>query len=275
MDTTTTAKNVGGQHVSVDVLDEDIVDIDDPTKEASEWLNKFGKFIPKIFCGLGIICVILFIAGLAGPNDVFWGIVISCFLLSILGTWTVYKYGSVSEHIDRLKHENEQYEGELKELSQTRVELGNEVSKLRAEVEHLQGDANELAKQAEEFNDLRKELEKIAGDNQDLFDVINKTNSIFDDMRQTVLENERAYLLNCFYTAAFSRDDDGKMNSQEYKKFLARLLPEQRKKFEDLGSFEQLAGEDQLIDLDEFQQMLEKILKDVDELLKDQVRQGV
>jgi len=186
----------------------------------------------------------------------------------------VYKYGSVSDHIDRLKHENEEYQNELKELTETRVELGTQVSKLKNEVEQLQGDANELSKQAEEFNDLRKELEKIAGGNQDLFDVINKTNSIFDDMRQTVLENERAYLLNAFYTAAFSRDDDGKMNKQEYAKFLARLLPDQRKKFESLGSFEQIAGDDQLIDLDEFQQMLEKILKDVDELLKEQVKQG-
>jgi len=43
-------------------------------------------------------------------------------------------------------------------------------------------------------------------------------------MRQTVLENERAYLLNCFYTAAFSRDDDGKMNSQEYKKIFSTFI---------------------------------------------------
>jgi len=254
--------------------EEDVVKLDDDpnSQEMNSFLNKFGKLIPGIFCGLGVICLILFISGLvAQENQIFWGILISCFLLSVLGAWAVYKYGSVTEHIDRLKNENNIYESEIEDLSGTRQKLEGEVKKLHEEVALLQNDASELAKQSEEFADLRKELEDIAGDNADLMELINKTNSIFNDMRATVLENERAYLLNKFYECAFMRDDDGKMNKMEYTRFLARLTEEQREKFKQLGDFEQLAGDDQLIDLDEFQGIIERVLKDVDELIKEQM----
>merc|ERR1712087_928985 len=117
--------------------------------------------------------------------------------------------------------------------------------------------------------DLVVELKSIAGDNEDILKLLDNTNKIFNDMRKAVLENGRAHLLSTFYECAF-RDDDNRMDKGEYERFLGRLSKKQRAKFEDLGSFEKLAGEDGAIDLNEFQDMLELVLRQVDELLKDE-----
>merc|ERR1712087_482654 len=105
--------------------------------------------------------------------------------------------------------------------------------------------------------DLVVELKSIAGDNQDMLALLDNTNKIFNDMRTVVLENERAHLLSTFYECAF-RDDDNRMDEEEYKRFLGRLSKQQRKKFRALGDFKTLAGDDDHIDLQEFQDMLEE-----------------
>merc|ERR1712228_691553 len=118
-----------------------------------------------------------------------------------------------------------------------------------------------------EFEGLVDELRNIAGDNQDILALLDNTNKIFNDMRKVVLENERAHLLSTFYECAF-RDDDNRMDEDEYKRFLGRLSVRQRDKFKALGDFKTLAGDDDHIDLQEFQDMLEEVLTEVDELLK-------
>merc|ERR1712083_823486 len=122
---------------------------------------------------------------------------------------------------------------------------------------------------AQEFEGLVEELKNIAGDNEDILALLDNTNKICNDMRKVVLENERAHLLSTFYECAF-RDDDNRMDKKEYERFLGRLSKKQREKFESLGTFEKLAGEDGHIDLQEFQDMLENVLREVDELLREE-----
>merc|ERR1712130_105337 len=124
-------------------------------------------------------------------------------------------------------------------------------------------DAKELDEEAKEFEGLVDELKNIAGDNEDILALLDNTNKIFNDMRKVVLENERAHLLSTFYECAF-RDEDNRMDKGEYERFLGRLSKKQRAKFEALGTFEEIAGEDGHIDLAEFQDMLEQVLREVD-----------
>merc|ERR1712157_439201 len=134
-------------------------------------------------------------------------------------------------------------------------------------VQHLEHDAQELDKETQEFEGLVEELKSIAGDNEDILALLDNTNKIFNDVRKVVLENERAHLLSTFYECAF-RDDDNRMDEEEYRRFLGRLSKRQREKFKSLGTFKSLAGDDDHIDLQEFRDMLEEVLTEVDELLK-------
>ena len=159
------------------------------------------------------------------------------------------------------------YLDEIGELTTTRKKLGSEVNELQTTVHDLEHDAKELDEETKEFEGLVDELRNIAGDNQDILALLDNTNKIFNDMRKVVLENERAHLLSTFYECAF-RDDDNRMDEDEYKRFLGRLSVRQRDKFKALGDFKTLAGDDDHIDLQEFQDMLEEVLTEVDELLK-------
>ena len=163
----------------------------------------------------------------------------------------------------------EMYTDEITELTNTRKKLKSEVDDLQTTVKDLEHDAKELDKETEEFQGLVKELEEIAGGNKDIMTLLDSTNKIFNDMRKVVLENERAHLLSTYYGCAF-RDDDDNMDEKEYIRFKGRLSKRYREKFEKLGDFEKLAGDDGVIDLNEFQDMLETVLTEVDEVLKEE-----
>merc|ERR1719412_2505230 len=159
-----------------------------------------------------------------------WCILAVSLVSSLLGAWAVYKYGVIQDQIDRLKEENAKYEHEINGLTKTRKRLGTEVSSLQTTVQDLEHDAKELDEETKEFEGLVDELRNIAGDNQDILALLDNTNKIFNDMRKVVLENERAHLLSTFYECAF-RDEDNRMDENEYKRFLGRLSKRQREKF--------------------------------------------
>ena len=134
------------------------------------------------------------------------------------------------------------------------------VDDLNGQVEELQRNADELEEQAKQFDGLIHALEEVAGDNEDILKIVDDTNDIFSDMRRTMLENDRAQLLTVFYKCAL-KDHDDTMNKGEYDQFLGRLTQDQRAKFPSLEKF------DGQIDLDEFTQLIENALGDVDDEL--------
>jgi len=234
------------------------------------FIDIFGRVIPSLYALFAIGILGMYITGFVTTDlkDIMiWAILGTSLISSLLGAWAVYKYGVIQDQIDRLKEENAKYEHEIGELTTTRKRLGNEVNELQTTVHDLEHDAKELDEETKEFEGLVEELRNIAGDNQDILALLDNTNKIFNDMRKVVLENERAHLLSTFYECAF-RDDDNRMDKQEYNRFLGRLSRRQREKFKELGTFEELAGDDNHIDLQEFQDMLEEVLTEVDELLK-------
>jgi len=249
---------------------EDSDERDEEVEAGKKFIDIFGRLIPFLYGLFAIAILGMYVTGFVAETlkDVMiWAILGTSLVSSLLGAWAVYKYGVIQDQIDRLKEENAKYEHEINELTNTRKRLGNEVTELQTTVHDLEHDAKELDEETKEFEGLVEELRNIAGDNQDILALLDNTNKIFNDMRKVVLENERAHLLSTFYECAF-RDDDNRMDKQEYNRFLGRLSRRQREKFKELGTFEELAGDDNHIDLQEFQDMLEEVLTEVDELLK-------
>lgn len=155
---------------------------------------------------------------------------------------------------------------EIGELTDTRVSLGDKVGKLKTVVNHLKVDGENLEANTEQFSDLIEELKEIAQAEEELLAVLDETNLIFDNMREIILENERTHFIACFYECAF-RDDDNEMDEDEYERFLGRLSPAQRKNFINLGPFKRFAGKNGCVDLRGFQDMLEIVLVEVDQVL--------
>mmetsp|Transcript_27070 Transcript_27070/g.42839 ORF Transcript_27070/g.42839 Transcript_27070/m.42839 type:complete len:296 (+) Transcript_27070:117-1004(+) len=245
---------------------------DEEVEAGKKFIDLFGRAIPFLYGFFAVAILGMYVTGFVAESlkdMMIWAILGTSLVSSVLGAWAVYKYGVIQDQIDRLKEENAKYEHEINELKSTRVRLGNEVNELQTTVQDLEHDAKELDEETKEFEGLVDELRNIAGDNADILALLDNTNKIFNDMRKVVLENERAHLLSTFYECAF-RDDDNRMDKQEYERFLGRLSRRQREKFKQLGSFEKLAGEDKHIDLQEFQEMLEEVLTEVDELLKEE-----
>ena len=60
------------------------------------------------------------------------------------------------------------------------------------------------------------------------------------------------------------------MDESEYQHFLGRLSKKQRMRFIELGPFQQLADETYHIDIVKFQDILEIVLEDVDQLLREE-----
>lgn len=246
-------------------------DFEDPEIESGKkFIDIFGRVIPFLFGLFALLILGMYITGFAETDFkkwLIWAILGTSLLASFLGAWAVYKYGVIQDQIDRLKEENKKYEYEIGELTETRQKLSTEVDELQTTVQDLEHDAKELDEETKEFAGLVEELKEIAGDNEDILALLDNTNKIFNDMRKVVLENERAHLLSTFYECAF-RDEDNRMDKDEYGRFLGRLSKRQREKFTNLGSFEKLAGKDGTINLQQFQDILEDVLVEVDELLK-------
>jgi len=247
------------------------VEKDPEVENNKKFIDCFGRIIPFLYGAFALAILGMYIAGFITEHlkdMMIWCILGTSLTSSVLGAWAVYKYGVIQDQIDRLKEENGKYEREINELGATRQKLGKEVDDLQDTVKNLEHDAHELDEEAKEFEGLVEELKGIAGENEEVLNLLNNTNQIFSDMRKVVLENERAHLLSTFYECAF-RDDDNKMSEDEWQRFIGRLSTKQRAKFKRFD-FKAIAGDDGCLDLQEFQEVLEQVLEEVDDLLRDE-----
>merc|ERR1719361_913559 len=166
--------------------------------------------------------------------------------------------------------ENDKYAAEIDELRSTKEQLAGEVGKLQETTSSMSRDVDNLKATLSQYDELKDSLKEICGDNQHLNDLINDVNDMYNSMKNTILSNTRAGILSAYYDGALKDDEEG-MSPREYKRFLSRLDKKTRSIFKDFGTFEEIAGADGLIDLNEFQQLVDKLLsQQADELILEQ-----
>merc|ERR1712228_172527 len=273
----TTKMNTGnGGGSSYESKHNDIEQGDDITVDAEmEQLSKFTKIISPLFLIFGlvaIVCTILSIANVdkAGGWVTCFIVALSTMVFSIMAALGVYKWGTVEEQIELFKGENDKYAAEIDELRSTKEQLAGEVGKLQETTSSMSGDVDNLKATLSQYDELKDSLKEICGDNQHLNDLINDVNDMYNSMKNTILSNTRAGILSAYYDAALKDDEEG-MSPREYKRFLSRLDKKTRSIFKDFGTFEEIAGADGLIDLNEFQQLVDKLLsQQADELILEQ-----
>eukprot|EP00490_Sorites_sp_Unknown_P005845 CAMPEP_0114659338 /NCGR_PEP_ID=MMETSP0191-20121206/17643_1 /TAXON_ID=126664 /ORGANISM="Sorites sp." /LENGTH=270 /DNA_ID=CAMNT_0001884251 /DNA_START=114 /DNA_END=926 /DNA_ORIENTATION=+ len=257
--TLTTNKN-DNEMTNIDENDEDI-----------EKLSKFTKLVAPIYITVAVLSLVFMIVS-AATKKVWGGILVwlMTLIMSYFGCWGVYKWGTVEMQIEKLKANNNEYQSEIDTLKSTKNELKVQVDDIQAETDKLQQDVDQLDEQLKEFDELRNSLQDIASDSQDINDMINGINGMYDDMRSMMLETEKAKLFEAYYDVQFLDNDDG-LSEREYKRLLNKLPIKSRNKFNQMGTFQELAGDDNTIDLQEFQQIVERFLKNIDDELVDKL----
>lgn len=154
-------------------------------------------------------------------------------------------------------------------LKDSRERLTDENDKLDVSVNKLKGDADQYEKDVESVSVHIGEMEKLLTDGQDMIDVIRDTNDVFDSIRSIISRCEQAHLWSAYLKCAF-KDDDDRMSEEEFKNFLGRLTQQRRNHFAKLGSFQVLAGDDDQIELAEFEVIMEKVSRDIDDVLREE-----
>jgi len=223
---------------------------------------KLTKLVVPFFLLIFLFAIVALILGLldnTAEGFLKWGLSLGTLCGGLFGAWGVYKWGTIEEEIDRLKGENNKYEGEILLLKSTKEKLATEVTEMQSAVTQIKSSVDDLNNQLGAFDELRQELQKVAGANEDIATLLDNTTQIFRDMRAVALANEKASLLNLYYEVAF-KDGEAGMSTREYERFKGGLPKRQRSQFEAMGTFKDLAGDNDTIDLWEFQEILEKFL---------------
>ena len=118
-----------------------------------------------------------------------------------------------------------------------------------------------------EFDGIRQRLATMCEENGGMKQIENMIDSLnrgFAALQHVVIQNEKAALLAAFYETCY-RDNEIGLTRSEYGRFLDRLPRSQRARFEERGTFQELAGEDGVIDLQEFQELVDDIVTECDE----------
>ncbi|ETO11673.1 hypothetical protein RFI_25703, partial [Reticulomyxa filosa] len=172
---------------------------------SAKFLRGCALILPKLFALLALGVLVIWIIGFAvkkSSNTLVWIILLTNVFINLLGAWSVYKYGVIQDQIDQFKKQNQEYKSNIDELKQNKDELKKQVEEMNATVSNMEKDASLLEEQTKQFEPLLNELKSIAKDNSDIASVLDQTNNIFNDMRNSILQNERAHLLSTFYECA-------------------------------------------------------------------------
>lgn len=155
---------------------------------------------------------------------------------------------------------NGKFEYNIDQMKSSRLELKRHAKGVYFEVTKLKQDAKELDVTLQQYDDLRKDLESIAEQNEEVNQLVDDVNGVFDGMVDVISSNERASLLSIYYEVCI-RDGEAGLSKGEYNRFLGRLNHNTKEIFKEEGSFESIAGEDNIIDLVEFEELLDKVIE--------------
>lgn len=90
--------------------------------------------------------------------------------------------------------------------------------------------------------------------------MLNGVLDIENEMNDVAKESCKALLYTKYYHLEMKNDGEKGLNEKEYDRLINSLTNDQRKRFLRLGSFDQLAGDDGIIDLKEFGLLIERFL---------------
>eukprot|EP01083_Nonionella_stella_P046503 124543_1 len=225
--------------------------------------SKTKKLVIPVFVAIGIAAGVMIVTGLVGG---FIGGIISMLAIvamtwvgAFLGMFGTYLWGTLEDGIARLKDQNNEYEGEIGTLTETRDQLSDITKSFFISVGKLQDNADEFEEHLNEFDELREALQQTHGKNKELQDLLNAFSEQQDQLMSVMKENERSQILSIFYEVGLSDGYPG-LNEEEYDIFLDRIDPKAQALFKGAGTFKEHSRGDGVIDLEEFEPVLHNVV---------------
>lgn len=130
-------------------------------------------------------------------------------------------------------------------------------------MDELQVVSDDLQQNVSQFADVRKNLEDFAAKTgKDITQVIGDVNGVYDKIFDLTVKNEKALLQRIAADIEFM-DRDAAMSKQEFERFIMRIPKHLKERFAKMGtSFEEIAGEDMVIDHHEMAALIDKLLQE-------------
>jgi len=193
------------------------------------------------------------------------------------GGYQVWALRNLKVEVDRLSKENTKLEAtevrlqnQVGFLQGQKDKLETKVGKLEHTVVELKDVSDGLEKELDGFEKLKHNFEKFASETgHDITKVLDNANKIFGKMQENTVNNEKALLSKIAQDLEFVDRDVG-MSKEEFNKWLDRIPEKLRRKYESMGfTYEAIAGEDGTIDFVEIDGLIQKLVMETDDKLKE------
>lgn len=208
--------------------------------------------------------IIMFIGIKNGENITKSWITFNIVLLLVFG-FAAYSFRialAIREQVNREAALNREFKQQNRELRADvdKLEMAN--NELRGVAATLGESNKRMQENVKKFTQLNENLQKFAGGNIEGMEKLkNQVGKMNDQWRENMIKNEKSLFLNIF-DAMELKDGDADMSPAEWDQFLS-LLPEDYKELFTKFTWEELAGEDGMMQFEEFSEHVDKVVEGV------------
>jgi len=212
-------------------------------------------FFLLTFC-LILIWMIIFLA--SGTS----GYVMAGLAGMVTGVYGFYHFRlliALREQVEKFTKLNHNFKQENSAIVQEVNKLQNASIQLRATEDALRLSTEKQKENLHQLTQLNNNLSNVSTNNNEAMSKIqNLSKTMVTKWKDQLLSHEREMLSKVFDQFEF-KDNSAGLNEQEFNEFLELLPVRYKARFRKMGDFKKLAGDDGILDFDEFKTILDKM----------------
>jgi len=165
----------------------------------------------------------------------------------------------LKEEVDKMDKLNRDFRAENVALKQEVDKLSRAREQLTNVQQKLQESNVKLKQSLEKFRELDKNLKQLSGGNiQGLEKLQNSCQAVMNRWKESLIKHEKT-MLNKVFDEFETNDDKTDMSKSEFELFLNALPPAYKMRWESMKTtFEEIAGDDNMIQYDEFRKLVDR-----------------
>jgi len=215
---------------------------------------------PLLFFLLTFALIIVWlIIYLASGNE---GYVIAGIAGSITGIYGFYHFRllmALKEQVENFMKLNVKFKQENTAVLKDVNRLQFASTQLRTMEDTLRQSTEKQKQNLHVLTQLNQNLTAVGGVNSDSMRKIqDMSKTVVSKWKEQMIKHERGMLFAVYEQMEF-KDNQSGLDENEYKEFFQLIPPKYQERFKKLGTFKELAGDDNVLDLDEFKAILDKI----------------
>jgi len=232
-----------------------------PNQTAWEWfkekpLQRWPFFLFLLFGLLTVIWLFMYIAGQASGYILAGAFAV---VMSVYGANHFRLLLGLKEEVDKMDKLNQAFRAENAAIKQEVDKLSRARESLTNVEEKLEESNAKLKENLEKFRELDNNLKKLAGSNiQGLEKLQSSCEAVMNRWKESLIKHEKTLLNKVFDGFEFA-DDKPDMSKEEFQNFIKALPPAYQERWRNMKvTFEELAGDDNLMQYDEFRKLVDR-----------------